>query len=466
MASKKKLLQAAAGSAGGAGLDVDEVFSTFLYDGNSSTQAINNGIDLSGEGGLVWIKRRDGTLSHALFDTARGAGALLQSNLTAGHYTGGDDLTAFNSNGFTLGDGQFTSINFSSYDYASWTFRKAEKFFDVVTYTGNGVAGRTVSHNLGTTVGMLIIKGISNPSDWSVFHRSVGNDKYLAINETSSAQTDTTRFHSTTPSSTTFTLGSGNAVNGSGRTYVAYLFAHNDSGDGEFGPDSDQDIIKCDTYTGNGSSTGTVVPLGFEPQFIMLKKTNASQNANWYVFDTMRGIVTGRAGVGGDDPYLNWNATDAEVAGNVLEVTPTGFQLKTSSNGFNGSGDTYIYMAIRRGPLAAPDDATKVFALDDSSTTDNGGYTLNSNFPVDFYSFKSKGGGDSISVTRLTVGDLRFSTDGAEDDRSSIMDFDSNTGVTEHLSKAILTVLTTPSAAHPRFSMWLLTQGTQQQGVI
>jgi hypothetical protein len=87
-------------------------------------------------------------------------------------------------------------------------------------------------------------------------------------------------------------------------------------------------------------------------------------------------------------------------------------------------------MAIRRGPLAAPDDATKVFAMDDSSTTDIGGYTLNSNFPVDFYFFKSKDGGDSISIPRLTVGDLRFNSSFAEEDRSSLMNFDSNTGVT------------------------------------
>ncbi len=90
----------------------------------------------------------------------------------------------------------------------------------------------------------------------------------------------------------------------------------------------------------------------------MIKKTNSTQNAHWYVFDAMRGIVTG-----GDDPYLYANNTNAEVAGNALEVTPTGFQLKTSSNGFNGSSDNYIYMAIRRGPLAAPTDATKVFTV-------------------------------------------------------------------------------------------------------
>jgi len=425
MASKKKLLQAAAGSAGGAGLDVDEVFSTYLYDGNSGTQSIINGIDLSGEGGLVWIKRRDGTLNHALFDTERGAGALLQSNLSAGHYTGGDDLTAFNSNGFTLGDGQFTTINYSSYNYASWTFRKAPKFFDVLTYTGNGTAGRTVSHNLGSVPGMIIFKKTSAADGWAVYHRGANGgtdpeDYRLELNENFAQSNRDGFLNDTAPTATHFTVGDGALSNTNGQTYVAYLFAHND-GDGKFG-DGTQDIIKCGSYTGNGSTTGPTVDLGFEPQWVMLKRTDSADE--WFMYDVMRGFdysTTAR---------LSADSSSAESPSLSVVPTSTGFQPVISHGSVNASGGNYIYMAIRRGPLAAPTDATKVFALDDSSTTDIGGYTLNSNFPVDFYFFKNKNGGDSISIPRLTVGDLRFNSSAAEEDRSSVMNFDSNTGVT------------------------------------
>jgi hypothetical protein len=140
MPSIKKLLQAAAGNAGGDNLYVEDVFSTYLYEGNSSTQTITNGIDLDGEGGLVWLKIRPVATSHVLVDTERGASSAIFSDLTDSEQTGYPYVTSFNSDGFTLGN--MSATNDSSYNYASWTFRKAEKFFDVVTYTGTGSATR------------------------------------------------------------------------------------------------------------------------------------------------------------------------------------------------------------------------------------------------------------------------------------------------------------------------------------
>ena len=119
MASKKKLLQAAAGSAGGAGLDVDEVFSTYLYEGNNSTQTITNNIDLSGEGGLVWIKERTQNEGHRLIDTARGNTKMLRSDASGGNYTLDGGFNDFTSTGFTLKADGGWSINSSSEDYVS-----------------------------------------------------------------------------------------------------------------------------------------------------------------------------------------------------------------------------------------------------------------------------------------------------------------------------------------------------------
>jgi hypothetical protein len=135
MPSIKKLLQAAAGNAGES-LYVEDVFSTYLYTGNGSTQTITNGIDLDGEGGLVWIKSLPDTYGHRLIDTERGVLKVLESYDTTAEATQAGSLTAFNSNGFSVGNAGHT--NFSGNSFASWTFRKAEKFFDVVTYTGDG----------------------------------------------------------------------------------------------------------------------------------------------------------------------------------------------------------------------------------------------------------------------------------------------------------------------------------------
>ena len=154
MSKLAKALTAAAGNAGES-LYVEDVFSTYLYEGTGATLAIDNGIDLDGEGGLTWIKTRDYAYSNNLFDTARGSNKYLMSNSTSAEGTDSNRVSSFNSNGFTLGTN--AGVNGSSYDYASWSFRKAEKFFDVVTYTGNGVAGRTVAHNLGSVPACMIV---------------------------------------------------------------------------------------------------------------------------------------------------------------------------------------------------------------------------------------------------------------------------------------------------------------------
>ena len=324
-----------------------------LNSGNAVASEFGRFTGTGGEGGLVWHKSRTSTQTHFISDTERGATKLLSPNNTDAEETQ-QGLTSFNSNGFTVNN---LFANASGEDYVSWTFRKAEKFFTCVKYTGNGVAGRTISHDLNNLVGMLIIKCTSHTSDWSVQHRMLPPSKYLALNETTSQQTDTARFHSTAAGTSTFSVGSGNAVNGSGRTYVAYLFSHNNSGNpGEFGPSADQDIIKCGSYTGNGSTTGVFQDLGFEPQWIMFKLSNGTDP--WVMLDNMRGV----SGAGSNDPRLQANSSVAEAGGEIMQFNATGFTPLTADDKVNGSGKSYIYMAIRRGPLAAPTDPTKVFA--------------------------------------------------------------------------------------------------------
>ena len=334
-----KLLQAAAGQAGGAGLDIDEVFSTYLYEGTGSAQTITNSIDLSGEGGLVWIKNRDTAYAPMLFDTARGLPSLLYSSATsAADTTSGlatGTVTAFNSNGFTLGSEPAANTNGES--HVSWTFRKSP-MFDIVTYTGNGTTGtssdtpQTISHNLGSVPGMIIVKKTSGTSGWFTFHRSTGSSKYLRLNATSAASnsTDGGAWGTYDPTSTDFKVGY--LANDNGATYVAYLFAHNNS-DGGFGPDADQDVIKCGSYTGNASGTGPQINLGFEPQWLLVKNADNS-SADWLLLDVMRGW-----GMGDADIFLEPNSSGADQGSqNWVDITSTGF----CAAGTNGQTNTVV----------------------------------------------------------------------------------------------------------------------------
>jgi hypothetical protein len=257
MLNKKALAATAAAPA----VYIEDVFSTYLYTGNGSTQTITNGIDLAGEGGLVWIKGRSGATNHRLFDTAQGATNFLESNSTAQQQSSGVSLTSFNSSGFSIGAS--SPVNTNSDTYCSWTFRKAAKFFDVVTYTGNGTAGRTIAHNLGSAPGCIIVKKLSNADNWGTYHRSLGATQRVLLNLANAASANSGYWNDTEPTSTVFTVGSGTFVNETGETYVAYLFAHDAGGFGDAGTDN---VVSCGTFTTDGSGNATV-SLGYEPQW-------------------------------------------------------------------------------------------------------------------------------------------------------------------------------------------------------
>jgi len=159
---------------------IEDMFSTWLYTGTGAAQTITNGIDLAGKGGLVWLKNRtDGGSFHRLEDTVRGAGKTLYSNDTLAESSANPNLTSFNANGFSVTTG---ASSLSGQSWASWTFREQPKFFDIVTYTGDGASSRNIAHSLGSTPGMVIIKTTSATSEWIVWHRSLGTNRYLLLN--------------------------------------------------------------------------------------------------------------------------------------------------------------------------------------------------------------------------------------------------------------------------------------------
>jgi hypothetical protein len=333
MSISRLALMGAAG-AGGA-VAVEDAFSTDLYTGNGSTQTITNGIDLAGEGGLVWVKSRSNSEKHGLQDTLRGAGNQLPSNEAAPTEVRADSITAFNSDGFTLGaDTAGGNYNVSGRTQVAWTFRKAPKFFDIVTYTGDGTAGREIPHNLGVTPGMVVVKSLVG-FDWQVYHKSntvSPETDYLLLNTAAETADNVTRWNDTLPSETSFTVGSGIEVNSvNGYEYVAYLFAHNDAGDG---------IIQCGSYTGNGSATGPTITLGWKPQYVLIKRSDGT--LQWFIYDNARSPSNPRR------EQLKTNSSQgADVFGEQVDFLSGGFQPVTSDANVNQTGSNYIYMAIR-----------------------------------------------------------------------------------------------------------------------
>ena len=401
---------------GGAGLNVEDVFSAYLYDGtNAHDHVINNGIDLSGEGGLVWIKSRDVARNHALYDTERGVNKYISSNTTSASTdlssSNDQGLKAFNSNGFTVDDNELVNANDPS--LVSWTFRKAPKFFDVVTYTGSD-STQTINHSLASEVGFMVVKRVSSGTgQWYAHHRSLTSGHIIKLNSTDASTSNASSLlYNVT--STSFTVDAGAYhTNAAGETYVAYLFAHNNN-DGGFGPDGDADIIKCGTYEGNGGTQE--IALGFEPQWVMIKNIESrsyQSYLDWNIFDNMREFTNRTSG---DNDVLIANGSDAETALARCFPTANGFAFyNDGAYSLNYSGDTYIYMAIRRG-TAVPTSATEVFEPIEWSYSSNGEYTLsNLSFMDTFWHKQTSGSQDHMRYDRLRGTTTRFRTDGAQE---------------------------------------------------
>ena len=329
---------------------IEDVFSTYLYNGNSSTQNIVNGIDLAGKGGLVWGKSRNnssGNNNHYLEDTVRGPSQFLFSNLTnAQNYSPTEGISTFNADGFSLlGGGR---MNSTGDNMVSWTFREQPKFFDIVTYTGDGSAPRNISHSLNSSPGFIVIKRTNSTGDWWAWHRSIAN-KNIYLNYTDAADSGTNPMISAV-SSTNFTLATNQnaTMNINGATYVAYLFAHDAGGFGLTGTDN---VISCGSFTTDGSGNATV-NLGYEPQWILYKPSSSA--GEWELSDTMRGWSNTSI----RRFYANTSDSEQTYTANTPNTpNATGFQF----TGLLNASSTYIYIAIRRGPMAVPTSGTSVY---------------------------------------------------------------------------------------------------------
>ena len=307
-------------------------FNAVLYTGNGGTQSIT-GVGFQPD--LVWVKSRSATNSHVLVDVVRGVKKALFSDLTNAELasSGNNFIYAFGSDGFSVGGADY-AVNNNGQNFVGWCWKAAssdstntdgsitstvranqDAGFSIVKYTGNLTAS-TVGHGLSSAPELIIVKRTDNTSNWFVYSEPTGNTKYLNLDSTGAASTFNV-WNNTSPTSTVFSLAAQGDVNASGGTYITYCF-HSVSGYQKIGSFS--------------YSVGYSENVGFEPRFLLMKKT--SSTGSWYMIDNKR--------VSGSNNYgILANSAAAEDTGtDYITFTSTGFTTTYSDSG------TYIYLAI------------------------------------------------------------------------------------------------------------------------
>jgi hypothetical protein len=327
------------------------------YTGNNNT---NNITGMSFQPDWVWLKVRSAGSgqNHTLYDSVRGATKFLESDTTNAEATGSNYLTAFNSDGFTLGNDQ-SHVNANSDTYMSWSWKSGTSFtndasstgvgtidsagstnqtagFSIVSWTGTGSAG-TVAHNLGSVPEWYIIKNRSDANNWAVYHQKSNSnpEQYaLYLDGTSAATDDSGLANDTAPTNTVFSLTNGNYGNQNTYNYIGYFFAEK------------QGYSKFGKYVGLNSSNGNFVYLGFRPKTIFFKRIDST--GDWRIYDDQRD------GFNIKNDYLEINTSDVESdtdSGSQWDILSNGFKFSGATDAEFAGGGTYIYMAWAHSPF-------------------------------------------------------------------------------------------------------------------
>jgi hypothetical protein len=324
-------------------------FNTKLYTGNGSAGNSITGVGFQPD--WVWIKNRGNTESHALFDAVRGVTKRIASNSTGAEETNANTVTAFGTDGFTVGTN--AGVNGNGISTVAWNWKangsgsantdgtisstvsaNTTSGFSIVKYTGTG-ANATVGHGLGAVPQVYWVKSLGHAQGAYCYFSSLGNNKQLLLSSNDAAGT-TTLWNTTSPTSTVFSLSSDHQVNGS-YDFIAYCFAEK-KGYSKFG-----------SYTGNGNADGTFVYTGFKPAFVMYKNSSVA-GGHWQIYDNKR------LGYNGANKVLRANLNNAE-ADDEIDLLSNGFKCRdTNNNNNNHNGVTYIYMAFAEHPLVSSND--------------------------------------------------------------------------------------------------------------
>ena len=326
-----------------------DYFNTLLYTGTGSTNAVT-GVGFAPD--MIWGKNRNQTYNHQINDTVRSVNKQLAPNNTNAEETNTGELTAFGSDGFTLGTGG--TLNGSGDNIVAWNWKangagvsntdgsitstvsaNTTSGFSIVKWTA--VSNGTVGHGLGAKPAMVIVKSTDNTSPWLVWHKGLTGgseeDRYIILNQTSAQATLSDYWGTGGFTNQVFGVNSDTLNNNLG-TMIGYCFAEK-TGFSKFG-----------SYTGNASTDGSFVYTGFKPAFVMIKVTNGIDN--WFIFDNRRSTSGGNV----VDDYLYPNLSNAEGGTNILDFLSNGFKLRTTDGGQNGSSN-YIFIAFAESPIVS-----------------------------------------------------------------------------------------------------------------
>ena len=341
----------------------DQFVGVTTYSGNDGTQSINIGFKPD----FVWSKGRNNTSNHLLMDTVRGGNKVLITDVTDSEYTG-SYIQSFNTNGYTI-NSTSSGLNASGYTYVNWAWKaggnsntynindvgyatasaagltagtitptgasvNTKSGFSIITYTGTGSAA-TISHGglANLSNGMIIVKNRSSATNWRVYHSAIGNTKAIFVSTTGGTDTSSVYWNNTSPTSTVFSVGSDDGINGNGNSIVAYCWAEI-PGFSKFG-----------SYTGNGSSDGPFVFTGFRPRWILIRSTSAARD--WLLYDTARGVYNENV-EGALQPNTSGTAYNSGYT--PLDILSNGFKPRISTTNFNANGETHIYAAFAETP--------------------------------------------------------------------------------------------------------------------
>jgi len=325
-----------------------DYFNTKLYNGTGSAQSIT-GVGFQPD--WLWQKSRSNSQDGRIFDAVRGGSKLIYPSLTNAESTDAQLITSFDSDGFTMGSSG-SNVNDSGTTNVAWNWKangqgssntdgsinttytsaNTTSGFSIVKYTGTG-SNATVGHGLGVAPSLIITKSLVATQEWCVYHKSLGATKYLFLNETSAEQTGSVYWQDTAPTSSVFSVGASGPTN-STSAMIAYCFAEK-TGYSKFG-----------SYTGNGNADGSFIFCGFKPAFVMIKRTNASDN--WNIFDSKR------VGYNWSNYRLFANSSSAEETAESaqrLDIVSNGFKLRDNETDVNGNGNPHIYIAFAEAPL-------------------------------------------------------------------------------------------------------------------
>jgi len=317
-------------------------FNVVTYSGNGSTQSITG---LGFKPDFVWIKERSSgtTANHKLMDSNRGVYKAIESNGTGPEGNDTNGLTAYGTDGFSLGTD--ANYNQSSETYVAWCWRanggttasntdgsitstvqaNDKAGFSIITWTASGSNG-SIGHGLSAKPDWHIIKKLNGTSGWAVYHKSLGATKYYRLDTNSAASTFQYTYNNTEPDATKIYLGDNGLTNHpSGDSYICYAWRAVE-GYSAFG-----------TYNANGNSDGPFIYTGFRPRMLFIRRYSGTDSS--FVIDTARETKN----VNGD--FLFWDSTQAETSSSLLDILSNGFKLRTTSASLNPSGTELIWGA-------------------------------------------------------------------------------------------------------------------------